>query len=463
MSSLALVHPSSPCTNDSAQSTSNPTPANPTSSKNKSPPPSSTPKSLHSPKLTATHRRLRNQKSLSLDLLSLSSTDECTSLVHPSPLRVPSLMDLAPLQITFPSSASTRKQDISANSTKMISSPSTPIHHRSTKRLSLEPPTAARSRSFNNIPSIFNSQPSAKSQLSRALSLKIPTSQTKPSAPSLLPPTKFEDAEKLVSPPVDSPTQPVLAIPTAFQEECMETGVNPYPDGPLFICEPNIYLYSEPTREEASKFDVIINVASEVKNPFEHTPGPSPATTKHQSSVSYSSSSEGYSAFLDDLSSIPSSPPSSVESTSDLAMSSPILSSEAATSPLANDDWESLTSSPTYTQKASSPGSPEYIYVPWEHNSKLTDDLDMLTGLMQARSREGKRILVHCQCGVSRSASLIVAYVMRMQHWGVHESYEWVKSRASNISPNMTLIFQLMEWGKMCTDSELATATTTAL
>lgn len=458
MSSLALVRPSSPCSNASSQPKSNPTPAHPTSSKNKSPPPSSASKSLHSPKLTATHRRLKNQKSLSLDLLSLSSTDDCPSLVHPGPLRVPSLMDLTPLQTTFPSSASTRKQDISANSTKMISSPSTPIQHRSTKRLSLELPTAARSRSFNNIPSIFNSQPSAKSQLSRALSLKIPTTQTKPSAPSLLPPTRFEEADQPVSPPVESSPQPILAIPTAFQEECMETGVNPYPDGPLFICEPNIYLYSEPTREEASKFDVIINVAREVKNPFEHTPASSPATNKHQS---YSSSSEGYSAFSDDLSSIPSSPPSSVESTSDMAMSSPILSSEAATSPLANEGWDSISSSPTYIPKATPSASPEYIYVPWEHNSKLTDDLDMLTGLMQARSREGKRILVHCQCGVSRSASLIVAYVMRMQQLGVHESYEWVKSRASNISPNMTLIFQLMEWGKMCAETEAAPTTIT--
>ena len=41
-----------------------------------------------------------------------------------------------------------------------------------------------------------------------------------------------------------------------------------YPDGPILMHEPSVHLYLEPKMEEAMKFDVIINVAREVKNPF---------------------------------------------------------------------------------------------------------------------------------------------------------------------------------------------------
>ncbi|KAF5104786.1 hypothetical protein DV451_000377 [Geotrichum candidum] len=104
---------------------------------------------------------------------------------------------------------------------------------------------------------------------------------------------------------------------------------------------------------------------------------------------------------------------------------------------------------PTSGIAATKKPMPEYIYVPWEHTSQLTADLASLTDLMAQRAQQGKKILVHCQCGVSRSASLIVAYVMRQNKWGLHHAYSFVKEKSPAISPNMTLIYQLMEWGKM--------------
>lgn len=91
----------------------------------------------------------------------------------------------------------------------------------------------------------------------------------------------------------------------------------------------------------------------------------------------------------------------------------------------------------------------EYIYVPWDHNSKLTPDLPRLTELIAERSAAGKRILVHCQCGVSRSASLLVAYVMRQQMCDLNTAYGFVKRQSPAVSPNMVLMFQLMDWARM--------------
>lgn len=142
-----------------------------------------------------------------------------------------------------------------------------------------------------------------------------------------------------------------------------------YPDGPLLVYSDNIYLYSEPDAHQAAQFDVVINVAREVKNPF-HT-------------VSQ------------------------------------------------DDDGNTR---------------PEYIFIPWDHNSNLVDDLYQLTSLIESRSRQGKKILIHCQCGVSRSASLVVAYVMKKQNWDLNTAYNYVKKQSPSINPNMSLMFQLIDW-----------------
>ncbi|KAJ2732993.1 hypothetical protein IW152_003400 [Coemansia sp. BCRC 34962] len=57
-------------------------------------------------------------------------------------------------------------------------------------------------------------------------------------------------------------------------------------------------------------------------------------------------------------------------------------------------------------------------------------------------------VLVHCQMGVSRSASLVIAYVMRTMAMGFNPTYEYVRLRAPCISPNLSLIAQLAEYGE---------------
>ncbi|CAO1627001.1 unnamed protein product [Sympodiomycopsis kandeliae] len=67
------------------------------------------------------------------------------------------------------------------------------------------------------------------------------------------------------------------------------------------------------------------------------------------------------------------------------------------------------------------------------------------------------KVLVHCQCGVSRSATLVIAFVMQAAAlnypWdtsknltGMHDCYNLVKELSSSISPNISLIYQLVEW-----------------
>ncbi|CAI4050150.1 tyrosine/serine/threonine protein phosphatase MSG5 SKDI_14G2690 [Saccharomyces kudriavzevii IFO 1802] len=90
-----------------------------------------------------------------------------------------------------------------------------------------------------------------------------------------------------------------------------------------------------------------------------------------------------------------------------------------------------------------------YYHIEWTHTSKIVSDLSRLTHIMHTAYLQNKKILVHCQCGVSRSASLIVAYIMRYYGLNLNDAYNKLKTVAKDISPNMGLIFQLMEWGGM--------------
>ncbi|KAL9599356.1 MAG: hypothetical protein Q9219_003889 [cf. Caloplaca sp. 3 TL-2023] len=203
-----------------------------------------------------------------------------------------------------------------------------------------------------------------------------------------------------------------------------------YPQGPVCIYDPHVYLYLEPSDTEAAEFDVVLNVAREVQNPF--------AVAARKASDPDLDTSQKLFAPMNGV--LPSrdslsEPPSAVE-----APFSSIFNS------ISNEGLRSASSTP----KASKP-NPEYIHVPWDHNTNLVDDLMNLCELIERRVHEGKRILVHCQCGVSRSASLVVAYgLYKNPQLSVQEAYDAVKSRSRWIGPNMNLIYQLNEFrGKL--------------
>ncbi|RNA01045.1 dual specificity phosphatase 1 isoform X1 [Brachionus plicatilis] len=64
-----------------------------------------------------------------------------------------------------------------------------------------------------------------------------------------------------------------------------------------------------------------------------------------------------------------------------------------------------------------------------------------------ARLTNGK-ILVHCKKGKSRSATIIIAYLMSRYNLSYHQAYQYVQSRKSNINPNDYFIRLLCEYDK---------------
>lgn len=188
-----------------------------------------------------------------------------------------------------------------------------------------------------------------------------------------------------------------------------------YPNGPIRIYESGVDLFYEPSVEIASRYDVIINVASEVKNPY------------HVAEEAARKAS------------LPIQPSLNVGV---LAEGSPNAGSP--TTPKATP----ITTEPPMNIFAAIPQKrPEYIHMPWEHNTDIVSDLHDLVRVIDDRVKQGKTVLVHCQCGVSRSASLIVAYGMYTNPGlSVQEAYDAVKKRSKWIGPNMSLIMQLQEY-----------------
>ncbi|KAF7585226.1 hypothetical protein BBP40_011616 [Aspergillus hancockii] len=192
-----------------------------------------------------------------------------------------------------------------------------------------------------------------------------------------------------------------------------------YPNGPIQIYDSGVYLYLEPTVQEASQFDVVINVAKEVVNPFTNTA----ANNESVISILRNTSRHSTAMSIED----PGTAMSEVSFKS--AFEYPPIESNSPGTPRNNS------------------AEPEYIHVGWDHNSEILDDLYPLCELIDSRISQGKKVLVHCQLGASRSASLVIAYgLFKNRHLDFNSMYEIVKGRSRWVGPNMSLIYQLTDF-----------------
>lgn len=56
---------------------------------------------------------------------------------------------------------------------------------------------------------------------------------------------------------------------------------------------------------------------------------------------------------------------------------------------------------------------------------------------------EGSKVLVHCKMGISRSASVVIAYAMKANNWDFDQAIKHVKAKRNCIKPNKSFVSQL--------------------
>lgn len=67
--------------------------------------------------------------------------------------------------------------------------------------------------------------------------------------------------------------------------------------------------------------------------------------------------------------------------------------------------------------------------------------------------RKRYNVLVHCEIGVSRSASIVIAYLMKKKKWSFDDSFKFVKGKRNHIDPNKGFISQLQEYEFLLTNT----------
>lgn len=60
--------------------------------------------------------------------------------------------------------------------------------------------------------------------------------------------------------------------------------------------------------------------------------------------------------------------------------------------------------------------------------------------------KSGKSVLVHCQQGISRSASVVIAYLIRNRHMSYDTAFALVKGQRACIKPNPGFVAALRDW-----------------
>merc|ERR1711962_1014706 len=68
-----------------------------------------------------------------------------------------------------------------------------------------------------------------------------------------------------------------------------------------------------------------------------------------------------------------------------------------------------------------------------------------ITFIDQIKNKNGK-ILVHCKAGVSRSATICLAYLISNSKKCLNDAYDEIKSKRRVISPNFNFMGQLLSW-----------------
>ncbi|XP_038660426.1 dual specificity protein phosphatase 4 [Scyliorhinus canicula] len=90
----------------------------------------------------------------------------------------------------------------------------------------------------------------------------------------------------------------------------------------------------------------------------------------------------------------------------------------------------------------------QYKCIPVEDNQKTDISFWFIEAIeyIDSVKKVDGRILVHCQAGISRSATICLAYLMMTKRVRLEEAFDFVKQRRSIISPNFSFMGQLLQF-----------------
>ncbi|CAG8496289.1 5010_t:CDS:1 [Acaulospora colombiana] len=373
-------------------------------------------------------------------------------------------MSIAPPSVNVPAETSTmtpwrvnktsKKQDF-PNSAIVVPDNKTVATVNGEKSPLPSPPSSKGRRNMKNLQLVV---PPVRSSISAPSSPQLPqfssshTHNRRPSTPICV----YQNKGQENSNPAADPMELMSKTENAIGEEL------PYKEEPILIMQ-NLYLGSElnaANRKMLKRLGIeyILNVAKEVENPYLEE-------IINQDITSYPDSSPCFSR--SDSVSSDDSFRTAVQSPGNL--DSPIVPPSPFGEIFTNSFHKRSTPRPTSASRPTSTSAqvlmhsgvplivpPTSEFTPlkykkffWTHNQEnLNSDFPSAFMFIDEARSAGRKILVHCQCGVSRSASLVIGYVMKANRMTLNQAYEYVKNKSPYISPNMSLVYQLVDFEK---------------
>lgn len=89
-----------------------------------------------------------------------------------------------------------------------------------------------------------------------------------------------------------------------------------------------------------------------------------------------------------------------------------------------------------------------YLQLPIEDSKETSLDKVLPKGIAFIQSAAGSTILVHCTVGMSRSAAMVLAYLMVVKKMRLKEGMQLLKSHRPITSPNIGFLAQLIDMEK---------------
>jgi serine/threonine/tyrosine-interacting-like protein 1 len=93
----------------------------------------------------------------------------------------------------------------------------------------------------------------------------------------------------------------------------------------------------------------------------------------------------------------------------------------------------------------------KYLHIPLDDDSsaQLLPEFPAAVRFIGAAIADGGRVLVHCNLGVSRSSTVVIAFLMYTRRWILRDARQYLKERRPIIHPNNAFYHQLSRFEEM--------------
>ncbi len=85
---------------------------------------------------------------------------------------------------------------------------------------------------------------------------------------------------------------------------------------------------------------------------------------------------------------------------------------------------------------------------------KIYDHLDSIADLINKYLKIGYNVIVHCKAGISRSPSLVIAYLIKYHGLSLNDALEFLKKKRSVVDPNIGFYNELNRFYESCNESK---------